>query len=90
MCSSRCGIQCDVCKHHLSGKCPGCLVQENPFWGKCPVKGCCEGRGNAHCGVCMDFVCRLEHSFAYAEKEGDNGVRLENCRRWAEESRKNS
>ena len=44
MCSSRCGIQCDVCKHHLSGKCPGCLVEQNPFGGKCPVNGCWEGR----------------------------------------------
>ncbi|MGN1248756.1 MAG: hypothetical protein ACI4XW_01670 [Candidatus Spyradocola sp.] len=51
------------------------------------MKGCCEGRGNAHCGVCVDFVCRLAHSFAFDEKEGDRGARLENCRRWAEESK---
>lgn len=89
MCTSRCGTRCDACAYCLEGKCPGCLKQTQPFWGKCPVKGCCESRGHAHCGLCPDFVCRLAHEFAYDPKEGDGGARLANCRRWAEDAKKN-
>ena len=42
---SRCGILCGKCEWQKNGKCKGCVNIDNPFWGACPVKSCCEGRG---------------------------------------------
>ena len=80
---SRCGILCSACTYREKTGCTGCRNQQ-PFWGACPVQGCCEARGHDHCGVCGDFVCKLLHSFAYDAEHGDGtGARLETCRRWA-------
>jgi len=63
--------------------CQGCTLIEKPFWGDaCPVKSCCEERGHEHCGQCLDFPCGLLNEFAYDEKQGDNGKRIETCRLW--------
>ena len=35
-----------------------------------------------HCGECEDFPCKLAKSYAYDEKQGDQGKRLEQCRCW--------
>ena len=36
-----------------------------------------------HCGECKDFPCTPLNEFAYAEKEGDCGVRLDQCKIWS-------
>lgn len=36
-----------------------------------------------HCGECKDFPCTQLNEFAYAEKEGDCGVRLDQCKIWS-------
>jgi len=82
MVQSRCGIKCDECKYKEEIGCKGCLLVENPFWGECGVKRCCEARKHEHCGQCMDFPCKLLNSYAFAEQEGDNGKRIEHCREW--------
>lgn len=62
--------------------CPMCANLSKPFWGDCPVKGCCEARKLEHCGQCDGFPCGLLCRFAYDEAQGDNGKRIEQCRRW--------
>lgn len=84
MIKSRCGILCSECKYKDQMGCKGCAQIAQPFWGECPVKNCCEQKGHAHCGQCASFPCDLLHQFAYDPKEGDNGKRIEQCRKWAE------
>ena len=82
---SRCGISCEGCAHRENPGCTGCTQMEKPFWGdSCPVKSCCEGKGLAHCGQCGEFPCALLERFAYDERQGDGGARIEQCRRWKE------
>lgn len=85
MIKTRCGLNCENCRFYQAGSCTGCITQSVPPWGKCPVKGCCEGRGQEHCGVCGDFACRLLQSFAWDECEGDDGARIGRCRQWAKD-----
>lgn len=82
MIQSRCGILCSECKYSETMKCPGCVLIENPFWGDCSVKSCCEGRMHEHCGQCDSFPCELLHQFAYDDEQGDNGQRIEQCAKW--------
>ncbi len=84
MVESRCGILCSTCKYQESMGCKGCVQIDNPFWGSCPVKSSCEGKGHSHCGECGEFPCGLLNQFAYDEKEGDDGRRIEQCRQWKE------
>lgn len=84
---SRCGILCSRCQFRESTGCKGCAEMDRPFWGEsCPVKSCCEGKGHAHCGACEAFPCARLTAFAYDEKQGDNGARIEQCRKWREEA----
>lgn len=41
---SRCGILCSKCNWKQTEKCKGCANIDNPFWGVCPVKSCCDGK----------------------------------------------
>ena len=85
MIESRCGIVCSECGYKESTGCKGCVNIDKPFWGEtCPVKSCCEGKELLHCGECETFPCELLISFAYDEEQGDNGMRIEQCRLWAE------
>ena len=36
-----------------------------------------------HCGECKEFPCTQLEEFAYDEKEGDCGVRLDQCKIWS-------
>ncbi len=83
MIESRCGLLCSECEYRKTVACTGCTDMEKPFWGdSCPVKSCCEAKKHSHCGECEEFACSLLHSFAYDAKQGDNGTRLEHCRKW--------
>ena len=88
MIESRCGILCSECKYVEEVGCKGCLHIDKPFWGdSCPIKDCCEAKGHEHCGECTDFPCEVLKEFSYAEQEGDDGKRIEQCRIWAAESK---
>lgn len=87
MIESRCGILCNECEYKEKTGCKGCINIEKPFWGeKCPVKSCCEEKGNIHCGMCSEFPCELLNQYAYDENQGDNGKRIVQCRCWKKES----
>lgn len=80
---SRCGICCSQCDFKKSGTCQGCLEMMKPFWGDmCPIKTCAQDKKFNCCGECKEFPCALLKSFAYDEKQGDNGLRIENCEKW--------
>ena len=85
MIESRCGILCGECSFQEQTGCAGCLQIQKPFWGdSCPVKSCCEEKEHTHCGQCGDFPCALLNQFAYDEKQGDGGKRIEQCTLWKE------
>lgn len=80
---SNCGIYCSECKFLKENVCLGCTNIEKPFWGdSCAIKDCCKEKKVDCCGECTDFPCELLNSFAYDKEQGDNGARIENCRRW--------
>lgn len=80
---SRCGIDCSSCKYLEEKVCMGCVHMEKPFWADaCSVKTCCENKEMDCCGRCDEFPCGLLKSFAYDAQQGDNGLRLENCKKW--------
>lgn len=83
MIESRCGILCSECSYRDTMNCKGCCEIENPFWGSCPVKACCQEKHHEHCGQCADFPCEQLQQFAYDTNEGDGGKRIEQCRCWA-------
>lgn len=86
MIESRCGLLCSECEYREQMNCGGCVLIDKPFWGEsCPVKSCCESKNHEHCGQCKDFPCEILHKFAYDMEEGDNGKRIEQCRKWANE-----
>ena len=83
MIESRCGIRCNSCEYKEQMGCAGCIHIKKPFWGEaCPIKDCVEQKQLMHCGECEAFPCELAKSFAYDEKQGDGGKRLEPCRCW--------
>lgn len=83
MIESRCGLLCSDCPYKEQMGCRGCAAMEKPFWGEsCPIKNCCEAKEQEHCGQCTDFSCDLLNQFAYDEKQGDDGKRIEQCRCW--------
>ncbi len=83
MIESRCGILCSGCSYREEVNCQGCINIEKPFWGEsCPVKSCCESKNLEHCGACKTFPCDLLNKFSYDEEEGDNGLRILQCKKW--------
>ncbi len=83
MIESRCGILCNECAYREQMGCAGCVQIQKPFWGdSCPVKSCCEEKTKEHCGQCKAFPCGLLKQFAYDEKQGDGGKRIEQCAKW--------
>lgn len=83
MIESRCGLVCKECTYREQMNCQGCTMIEKPFWGEsCPVKSCCEGESKEHCGQCAKFPCTLLHQFAYDKEQGDQGQRIEQCKKW--------
>ena len=86
MFESRCGILCSQCEYRDKMNCKGCVSINNPFWGECPVKHCCESKSHEHCGQCSSFPCDLLNEFAYDKEQGDNGKRIEQCKKWRDET----
>lgn len=87
MIESRCGIRCGQCEYREQTHCAGCVHIDRPFWAdSCPVKSCCEKKQLEYCGCCADFPCELLEQFSYDKEQGDNGLRIEQCRIWAREN----
>lgn len=87
MFESRCGILCKECPYREQMGYKGCIQIEKPFWGEaCPVKSCCEAKAHDHCGQCDDFPCTLLHQFAYDKDQGDDGKRIDQCKKWMDSS----
>lgn len=83
MIESRCGLLCSECSFREEKGCKGCTEMEKPFWRpSCPIKSCCEEKNQQHCGECGDFPCSVLNTFAYDMEQGDNGVRIEQCKKW--------
>jgi hypothetical protein len=82
MIESRCGIKCSNCEYKEQMNCAGCVAISNPFWGDCPVKGCCESKENGNCGECDQFPCGQLNQFAYDKEQGDDGARIMQCKIW--------
>ncbi|MEF9864472.1 MAG: DUF3795 domain-containing protein [Christensenellaceae bacterium] len=81
---SRCGRICAECDYFE--KCGGCVSREKPVWAnKCPIKSCVEEKKIEHCGQCNAFACKKLVAFANDRDYGDDGLRVEQCRMWAEE-----
>lgn len=85
MIESRCGILCNECEYRVEVGCKGCVHIEKPFWGEaCPIKSCCEKQSLEHCGECEQFSCELLNQFAYDKEQGDEGKRIEQCKKWCQ------
>jgi len=83
MIESRCGLLCSECEFREQMNCSGCVQIHKPFWGEaCPVKSCCEAKEHEHCGQCEAFPCEQLKQFSYDKEQGDDGKRIEQCRRW--------
>lgn len=85
---SCCGIECNKCNFKIKNQCRGCFNILKPFWDeKCPIKNCCEEKNLCFCGECKEFPCKLLKSFSYDKKNGDDGLRIENCKEWCRNER---
>lgn len=83
MIESRCGTLCSECEYREKMNCGGCLSITKPFWGEsCPLKTCSEEKNKEHCGQCPQFPCDILNQFAFDEKQGDDGKRIEQCKKW--------
>ena len=84
MIESRCGILCSECEYKEQVNCKGCVNIDKLFWGdRCEVKSCCEDKGFLYCGKCDNFPCDLLNQFSYDKEQGDDGKRIEQCKKWA-------
>lgn len=85
MVDSRCGLHCTECEFRTSHDCKGCIeTNGNPFHGECPVAVCCQSKGFTHCGECPDIPCAQLRQYSFDDEEhGDNGARIERCKKWA-------
>ncbi|MFZ7119525.1 MAG: DUF3795 domain-containing protein [Eubacteriaceae bacterium] len=84
MIESRCGLLCSKCKFRDVYTCPTCINTDKLYWGECEIKKCCESKNLTHCGECDEFPCSLLLEFSFNKEHGDNGSRIERCKKWAE------
>ena len=54
-----------------------------PFHGECPVAICCQNKDFIHCGECPNIPCELLMKYSLDKEHGDNGMRIGQCRMWA-------
>ncbi len=56
-----CGRYCGACDAYLYGSCGGCgYPPGQKRRGECAVFTCCvTGRGQEHCGLCLDSPCQV-------------------------------
>ena len=82
---------CSECSRREEFGCSGCNEMQSGYWGeKCEIKECCEAKKLEHCGLCSDFPCEMLREFSYDEELGDDGERLLNAKKWADEGKNRS
>lgn len=91
MITTRCGLSCEGCSYIESCGCGECIKSDgNPFHGSCKVAQCCQEKGHVHFGECREFPCELLKGFSYDPEHGDQGERIEVCRRWSSKKKETS
>lgn len=81
-----CGLSCKECTFREDCHCGGCIATGgHPFHGKCDVAECATAKGAAFCGLCSEFPCELLKRYSYDPQHGDNGKRIADCRRIADQ-----
>lgn len=81
--ASRCGIYCEDCEYKEKMNCPGCQkANGSVFWGKCSLAACSIKKEILSCSDCDDFPCSLLNKFSFDKVQGDNGLRIENLKKW--------
>ena len=79
---SFCGLKCKECQFKAIHDCKGCLASGGkPFHGKCEVADCAISKKKRFCGDCADFPCKILKKYSFNKEHGDNGARIENCKR---------
>lgn len=77
-----CGLSCGGCEYRETANCGGCAATAgNPFHGQCELAACAIKRGVRFCGECPDIPCELLTRFSFDKEHGDNGERIENCKK---------
>ena len=81
---SFCGVKCSECEFKTEHDCKGCAASGGkPFHGKCELADCAVSKNKAFCGECEQFPCEILKKHSLDKKYGDNGARIENCRKIA-------
>ena len=79
---SFCGLKCTECEFKTENTCKGCAVSGgNPFHGTCELADCAISKKKNFCGECEQFPCEILKKHSFDGKYGDNGARIENCRK---------
>ena len=77
---SVCGIDCNICKFKVDGKCKGCHIAASEgkcVWnGRCELYDCATGKSLPHCGLCPGFLCAKLKEWASSE----NPERIDNLK----------
>lgn len=82
---SFCGKNCGECSEREKFGCCGCKETRDGYWGGiCEIKECCAEKKIEHCGECKDFPCAVLRGFCYDKETGDDGERLLQCKKWAD------
>lgn len=77
-----CGLNCEGCEFQQGHHCGGCIATEGkPFHGSCEVAECAIRRGKRFCGECEEFPCDILKRYSFDAEHGDNGERIENCKK---------
>ncbi|MGN0352579.1 MAG: DUF3795 domain-containing protein [Roseburia sp.] len=77
-----CGLNCSECEFKESQNCGGCIATEGkPFYGFCEVAECAVKKGKRFCGECENFSCEILNRYSFDPEHGDNGERIENCKK---------
>ena len=86
---SFCGLECFKCEFKQNDTCKGCFSSRGkPFDCDCEVADCAISRKKKFCGECERFPCDLLKRHSYDKEDGDNGARIEHCRKIIEEQNK--
>ena len=77
-----CGLSCYECEYKQKCNCQGCKsTNGHPFHDQCELAQCAVSKGKRFCGECENFPCDLLKRFSFDVEHGDNGERINNCRR---------
>lgn len=79
---SFCGLICSKCEYREKVNCKGCIKSKGKlFYGECDVAKCAISKEKRFCGECEKFPCDTLKKYSYDKEQGDDGQRIENCRK---------